>query len=145
MSEHTQELGFCDGDTCNRLVCIGIITEHPVEGCSCHISPPCSACTSPRGYCPRCGWEEADDIPINDYVVNVNPETGVYRTWTPRELDATKIDWRSHGHTNSSMKKEGCYPKGTTRKEVLEKVRGTFGGRFTSFGGGKFVYIAYTD
>lgn len=62
-----------------------------------------------------------------------------------RELDATKIDWHDLPHSGSSMAKRGVYPDGTTREHVEAKVRGTFGGRFESFGGGKFLYIAYTD
>ena len=26
--------------------------------CSCHINPPCSACTDKKLTCPECGWEE---------------------------------------------------------------------------------------
>lgn len=62
-----------------------------------------------------------------------------------RTLDPTKIDFHSLPHSGSSMMKKGVYPEGTTRAEVEAKVRGTFGGRFESFGSGKFVYIAYTD
>lgn len=138
-------IGVCEGDICGRQGCRGIINEHPPENCSCHINPPCSACTSPCAFCPSCEWEEKDDSLINDYRVNVNPNNGEYRTWTPRLLDETKIDWRSFSHTHSSMKKQGCYPEGTTQDDVLKKVEGTFGGRFESFGNGKFEYIAYTD
>jgi hypothetical protein len=140
-----EDLGYLEGDTCGRNYCKGVIKEHPVENCSCHIAPPCGSCTSPRGYCPVCGWEEADDVVINDYVVNVDRETATYRTWTPRPLDPTKIDWHSKSHSNSSMIKEGIYPEGTTREEVEKLVRGTFGGGFAYFGNGKFKYIAYTD
>jgi len=62
-----------------------------------------------------------------------------------RELDSSKIDWKCHGHTHFSMLKVGVYPDGTTQKQVLEKVKGTFGGRFTKFGDGRFEYIAHTD
>jgi len=141
----SNELGFIDGDTCNRKGCKGVIQEHKREGCSCHINPPCSSCTAPVGFCPVCGWEEADDKIVNDYVVNENPKTGVYRTWTPRPLDSSKIDWHSISHTNSSMIKRGVYPEGTTQVEVLNHVKGTFGGRFNSFGDGRFEYVAYTD
>lgn len=82
---------------------------------------------------------------INDHIVNIDKNTGQYRTWTPRPLDATKIDWRNASHSNSSMIKEGVYPEGTTIGEVEKLVKGTFGGRFIQFGGGKFKYIAYTD
>lgn len=63
----------------------------------------------------------------------------------PRQLDSTKIDYRSKMHTASTMIKEGVYPEGTQRGEVEAEVRGTFGGRFEQFGGGKFRYVAYTD
>ena len=56
-----QEEGYLDGDICNRNGCQGVIQEHPVENCSCHINPPCSACTSPREYCDICGWEAEND------------------------------------------------------------------------------------
>ncbi|QIY81478.1 hypothetical protein [Chromobacterium violaceum] len=141
----TEEYGQLDGERCGRLGCNGVIKEHQVENCSCHISPPCGACTTPREYCPVCGWEAADDEVFNDFVVNVNRETGVYRTWTPRPLDTSKIDWHSKPHTNASMIKEGCYPPGTTAEEVRKLVDGTFGGAFVHFGNGRFKFIAYTD
>jgi len=139
------EFGYCKGETCTRKGCKGIVKEHRVENCSCHINPPCGSCTAPRGYCEACGWEESEDEIVNDYVVSVNKSTGVYRSWEPRPLDTTKIDWHSKSHTYSSMIKEGVYPEGTTREQVEQKVRGTFGGRFEQFGNGRFKYIAYTD
>ena len=54
-------LGDDDGEKCNRNGCDGIIETREAENCSCHINPPCSACTSPRNYCDKCGWEQADD------------------------------------------------------------------------------------
>ncbi|MGF6633565.1 hypothetical protein OKW30_001385 [Paraburkholderia sp. Clong3] len=63
----------------------------------------------------------------------------------PRELDTTKIDWHSKGHSSATMIKEGVYPPSATREDVENAVRGTFGGRFEHFGGGRFKYIAYTD
>jgi hypothetical protein len=92
-----------------------------------------------------CGWEEIDDEVINDYVVNVNHETGVYRSWEPRPLDASKIDWHSLSHSSCSMIKRGVYPEGTTAADVRKLVDGTFGGRFNYFLEGKFEFVAYTD
>ena len=138
-------VGMTEGDVCNRNFCKGIIGRHPSYNCSCHINPPCGSCTSPRGYCITCGWEEADDEIINDYVVNVNKDTGNYRMWYPRPLDTSKIDWRSKEHTHFSMIKEGCYPEGTTMEQVRKVVDGTFGGRFLSFDNGNFEFVAYTD
>ena len=139
------EAGHGEGDTCNRAGCKGVIDTHPVEGCSCHISPPCNACTSQRNFCPVCGWEEIDDEVINDYVVNVNRETGVYKSWELRPLDATKIDWHSFSHSSCSMIKRGVYPDGTTSADVRKLVDGTFGGMFNYFRDGKFEFVAYTD
>lgn len=62
-----------------------------------------------------------------------------------RKLDPTKIDFHELPDTNSSMIKRGVYPEGTSREQVEKVVRGTFGGRFQSFEGGAFTYIAYTD
>jgi hypothetical protein len=136
-------LGFCEGDRCGRNLCDGIIIYRKVENCSCHISPPCSACVEPRGECPTCGWDERNDVVINDYRCSIN-KSGIISS-TLRELDKTKVDWHSKNHTHFSMICEGCYPPGTTKDKVLELVKGTFGGRFESFGNGKFRYIAYTD
>lgn len=55
------DYGYSEGDTCNRNGCLGIISDHEVENCSCHISPPCSQCTSPRSFCEVCGWEDKDE------------------------------------------------------------------------------------
>ena len=52
------ELGYAEGETCNRDGCQGVIKNRPVENCSCHISAPCSACTAPSGYCEERGWED---------------------------------------------------------------------------------------
>ena len=139
------KMGFSEGDTCNRMGCKGIIQEHSRECCSCHIHPPCSSCTAPVGFCSECGWEESEDEPFNDHIINVSKETGIIRTYTLRPLDSTKIDWHSIGHTHSAMIKRGVYPEGITREEVSKQVKGTFGGRFNSFGNGKFEYVAYTD
>lgn len=57
----TEEIGITEGDICNRLGCCGVIATHPPENCSCHINPPCGACTGPSNFCPVCEWQEKDD------------------------------------------------------------------------------------
>lgn len=137
--------GHEEGEVCGRDGCAGVIEFKPHPGnCSCHISPPCSACTSVDLHCPECGWDAAE-FRFNDHIVTVNKQTQVYESWRPRPLDKTKIDWHSKSHTNSSMIKEGVYPEGATRDDVRKVVDGTFGGRFEQFGGGTFKFIAYTD
>ena len=142
------DFGTCEGETCWRNGCQGVIAEHAVENCSCHINPPCGSCAKPREFCPVCDWiAEADVEPFNDHLIKVNPADrgGAWEWWKPRPLDPRKLDYRSSSHSNSSMIKEGVYPPEMTREEVEREVRGTFGGRFASFGDGKFKYIAYTD
>lgn len=113
--------------------------EHP--GCSCHINPPCSGCTDRRLVCSACDWrDEAPECTCKAAGGGISEM--VYR---PKPLDNTKVDWRYEPHTHFSMKKKGVYPEGMEKEAVEREVRGTFGGRFLSFGGGKFSYIAYTD
>lgn len=62
-----------------------------------------------------------------------------------RKLDPTKLDWHVLPHSNSSQLCRGVYPEGMTKEQIEPHVKGSFGGRFTAFGGGKFEYVAYTD
>ena len=55
------EVGYCEGDVCGRDGCEGILEQHPVENCSCHINPPCSQCTTPREFCPVCDWDASEE------------------------------------------------------------------------------------
>lgn len=147
---NANELGFEGGSVCGRSGCSGVIAERAVENCSCHISPPCGACTEPREHCPECGWRLVDEeTTFNDFRVGPVKANGAWTHYRPRPLDPTKIDWHSKGHTNASMIKKGVYPpsgdEATDRAAVEKLVRGTFGGRFRSFGGGRFEYVAYTD
>lgn len=141
------ELGYIEGEKCNRHGCNGIMKEHPVENCCCHINSPCSACTKERGYCPECGIEVIDEIQttINDYICLVDRKTQKIWKYEPRPLDPTKIDYRIKSHTDFTQICEGVYPEGTTEEEVRKRVNGTFGGRFEYFRNGKFKFIAYTD
>jgi hypothetical protein len=138
------KIGHEEGELCGREGCDGRIAYTKPDGCSCHISAPCSSCTSTYLHCPDCGWE-AEEMPFNDHIVTVNAKSGIYEAWRPRPLDPTKIDWHSKSHSSCSMIKEGVYPEGATRDEVRKLVDGTFGGRFEYFGDGKFKFIAYTD
>lgn len=151
----TTNFGFADGEVCgrptdNNTPCKGVIsTRLGGSGvCSCHINPPCNACTDAYVVCPECGWEiDTVDFPINDHILTFpkHGDQNVPLYETRRPLNKERIDWYSECHSSSSMLMRGVYPEGTTRQEVEEKVIGTFGGRFESFGNGKFVYIAYTD
>ena len=138
------DLGYAEGDTCNRKGCKGVIALHDTEGCYCHINAPCRACTSPRGYCPDCDWQEKDDPLVIMEVTAIYLPIG-FTERKKRVLDPTKIDYRVKAHSNSSQLCIGVYPPDATSKDVEAVVRGTFGGRFKSFGNGRFEYVAYTD
>jgi hypothetical protein len=53
-----ENLGYLEGEQCNRDGCKGIIVQNSSDGsCSCHISPPCSTCCNTSQYCEECGWD----------------------------------------------------------------------------------------
>jgi len=156
-----KEFGIIKGEWCDRDGCRGIIDEHEKDGgCSCHINPPCSYCTTDTALCPECGWEASDDL-----IEKVDPEVEKRnREYYEREMgkfEASRnlfyskfagkepigeLEMRIKGHTHFSQKVIGVFPKGSETKEsLLPKVKGTFGGRFTRFGEYNFEYIAYTD
>lgn len=158
--------GYSEGEICNRNGCNGIIKEHEKEGrCSCHINPPCSYCTELNAYCETCGWdakEEQDEYDKQQMEVYKKNES--YYAQQRKEFDeardlfykkyrgeipAEKLEMRGEPHTHFTMKKIGVFPKGSeTYESLLPKVRGTFGGRFTTVidkDSYRFEYIAYTD
>lgn len=48
-----------DGSPCNQSDCGGTFEPTPAVNCSCHISPPCSACTGAGYTCDTCGYDTA--------------------------------------------------------------------------------------
>ena len=138
----SEELGYAEGEICHREGCVGIVETHPSDNCSCHISPPCGSCTSPRNFCPDCGWEEMDEevsYSSGGWHIVDYPQT--------RTLDRSKIDYRIIPHSGCSQICEGVFPIGTSMADVRKQVDGTFGGRFEYFNisSGTFKFIAYTD
>lgn len=53
-SQQLPTAGIEEDDTCNRNGCKGTIILPPVVNCSCHINPPCSACTDNELQCDEC-------------------------------------------------------------------------------------------
>jgi len=47
-----------EGDDCP--ICPGTMGFEPVENCSCHVNPPCSACVDNPLVCLDCGWSLED-------------------------------------------------------------------------------------
>lgn len=141
-----KKLGYCEGESCEREGCSGVIELEEVENCSCHISAPCSKCTDADMWCPECGWRASEDpLCVRDIsAISLGDTFSIIET-NPRVLDPTKVDWVSKMHSGCSMIKEGVYPEHLSRKDVEKEVKGTFGGHFEHFGNGRFKYIAYTD
>lgn len=46
-----------EGDPCVDPECTGVYEFGEVENCSCHISPPCSACMDRPVRCSMCKYE----------------------------------------------------------------------------------------
>lgn len=142
-------IGYEKGEVCNRNNCSGIIEEYDIDGsCSCHVNPPCSYCTTPKEYCPACGWdakEEQDEEYLNKPNEIIKNIFQPVKYKTIKDLDKTKIDWIIKLHTHFSMICEGVYPPGISIEEIRKKVDGTFGGRFEYCENGIFKFIAYTD
>lgn len=55
MRENLNDKMLEEGDECPDTQCPGVGVFPPVENCLCHISPPCSACTSNEVVCSCCG------------------------------------------------------------------------------------------
>lgn len=160
------EEGYSKGEVCNRDECKGIIDIHEKDGsCSCHINPPCGYCTEPNSYCETCGWDakEEQDI-IDENQLEMYKKNQAYYEKQSKDLEesrklfyekysgkipAEKLEIRTEQHTHFTMKIIGVFPKGSeTSSSLLPKVRGTFGGRFTTYideNSFRFEYIAYTD
>lgn len=163
------EEGYSLGDKCNRNGCEGIIMEHDLEGgCSCHINPPCSYCETPKEFCPTCNWDAAEEKREEDNKYFSNNYKGFgnkqmhdfyyeqqakqqefdknFTLMYKGEVEADKLIITQKSHTHFSMIKRGVFPKNSyTREQLLNEIRGTFGGRFISLTDYSFEYIAYTD
>lgn len=159
--------GYLKGEVCNRDGCVGIIDEHYTDSCcSCHINPPCSYCTTSREYCPICDWDGREEQIENESRITDSyqateyaglhyynsKEANIYcsRVYDmmagklPRPNELMYVD---ESHTHFSMIKKGVYPASMTLNDLVNKIQGSFGGRFKSLNKetGIFSYVAYTD
>lgn len=62
MTERTDEemdrltVDFKEGFPCPQVNCTGTFQFPPVEGCTCHISPPCNTCLDKQLTCTECHY-----------------------------------------------------------------------------------------
>lgn len=59
-SEVVPSSGREEGDVCNRDGCTGVMGYEVVEGCTCHVSPPCHRCVDNPLVCLECGEGEEE-------------------------------------------------------------------------------------
>ncbi len=166
MKENNLTIGEDVGDICNRDGCEGTLYDREIEGCcSCHSNPPCSYCTEPRLACDECDWNLRDQLYLQEmeyrktekykkeqeyYAEEARKRNeatkAFYDFYSSKEI-ATEFNCRSNSHTHFSMELVGYFPPSMPDSELMEKIKGTFGGRFTSRNNtiGRFRYIAYTD
>lgn len=146
-------IGEIEGDSCNRNGCCGeIIKDTDLESCSCHISPPCSYCCCDV-KCSECNYSSYNERPeiifskdgydFLDEIYKAREELN--RKIKDESFEFDKVEWRSEGHSNSSMKKIGGFPRGMDKKDLINELNGTFGGRFERLTENRFIFIAYTD
>ncbi len=150
------------GDICNRDGCKGILEDDGSmddRSCSCHINAPCSKCETDTIRCSECDWNYQEEWDNKYKVSQVNVD--YYKN---QQLEAQKrreefyllyrssilvenFEYRVEGHTHFTMKKVGVFPVNMSIEDVRANVKGTFGGRFTSYNKeiGRFEYISYTD
>lgn len=148
--ETEKEHGHLQGEVCNRLGCKGVIDEHEKDGCSCHISPPCSNCIRDAHYCPECEWsgeEEQNEHykKMKQYYKDNPPKEMKVKTLA--DLDNNKIDYIRTFTGYYGYVYEGVFPEGTTLDEVKKEIGWYeyFGGIVYKFGNGKFKIKKYTD
>lgn len=129
-----------EGGVCPEPQCDGHLILPPVEGCSCHVSAPCSACTSNPLTCDSCGWEAPEPEPEQTW-----PDTTVQKSqpnpWWEEYQRRRKEGHRfAHGgrifeydydsSSGSTMVYRGRYEGPVTTADIIEYLGdGTFGHR----------------
>lgn len=147
MSEAT----FEEGGDCPE--CEGRLFFPPVQGCSCHINPPCSACTSNGLQCDTCDWEEPEYIEPKQ----TQSERDAWAKWIEEWEEARErghtfphggriFNIRHDGSSGSTMVFNGEYEGPVTEKDIFSYLGdGTFGHRGPSLFNGRFSYTKITD
>lgn len=156
------ELGYLEGEICNRDGCEEPISLKEVEGgCSCHINPPCTYCMTPREHCTECGWDAQEEQEAEEHAAwlrrQARPEEekrAERRYWELERIkrlvktfDPKRINSKILPHTHFTQIVEGWFPSEMSREDVRKQMDGTFGGRFEYFSekSQTFRFIAYTD
>ena len=140
-----------EGDVCPH--CDGTLEYIREMGCSCHISPPCSACTNAPLTCPDCGWKYEPEP--------CGPDTTVPKSqpnpWWDQWNEAFKrghtfphggrvFEVTHDGRSGSTHVVKGRYEGPVTPQDIIDRFgEGTFGHRGPTLAHGNFVYTKITD
>lgn len=144
VQNHCEEI--LEGGECPE--CKGVMAFPPVENCSCHISPPCHACTSNLLTCSMCGLEQP--IPLNEekYRLLDGCITEYCPTQPTMELGNGKriFDYDYDSSSGSTMVYRGSYKGDVTPQDIINAFgSGTFGHRGPTMNNGRFTYTLITD
>jgi len=136
-----------EGDQCPECRA-GNMSFPPVENCSCHIAPPCHACTNRLLTCNTCGWEFEPPKPKASWR-SVAP--GIFASHIHRpskDLGNGKriFDYSYDSSSGSTMHYTGrCTPE-VTPQDILDYFEsGTFGHRGPTISNGRFSFTKITD
>lgn len=140
-----------EGDACPQE-CGGVLYLPEPEGCSCHINPPCGACTGVVLTCRECGWEDED---IDDPVSYTPPDPSIskaraaaYAAAMTRDLGDGKrlLDIRCDSRSGSTMVYRGRFSGPVTAADIFKVFGdGSFGHRGPTLSGNSFEYTLITD
>lgn len=135
---------FQEGDKCAE--CEGTMVLPLVQGCSCHINPPCSACVDNKLTCDKCGWEYE---PIReDTYRSLGPISERLQTHPSHDFGNGKriYDFGYNSNSGSTMVWQGRFAGDVTAEDIKGFFgSGTFGHRGPVLGSGTFTYTLITD
>ncbi|WP_020474510.1 hypothetical protein [Zavarzinella formosa] len=136
--------GIEEGGACPEQ-CGGILHNPKVENCSCHINPPCSACTDILLACNGCCWEE-ERKPLK--AGDASSAFWWERKKPSHDLGGGKsiFDYDYDSSSGSTMVFKGRYEGDVTAADIIACLGdGTFGHRGPTMGRGHFTYTKITD
>jgi hypothetical protein len=111
-----KDFGYFKGDICNRDGCNGVIEEEKKGTCTCHINPPCSACTEARAFCPECGWSADEEM------IEKGKNRPELEPKSTKKID-NKIEWECLQGGQSKPYKDSIYIyriKSNLPKKIIE-------------------------
>lgn len=140
-----------EGAKCPDAECDGTMEYPKIENCSCHINPPCFACSSAVLTCSECGHEDTPE-PAPEIEYGYRPFcSGVSERYVKNPStdlgDGKRIfDYDYDGRSGSTMVWRGKYEGPVTADDIINHFGdGTFGHRGPSIYNGNFLYTLITD